>query len=100
MDERRASPRTRLTAAVTCRVAADPPLSAAVRDVCANGLSFLSSRALPCHTPVWVETPGKPPLALRVAHVTARPDGAWLIGCELLDADDGEALTGLLHRAS
>ena len=44
MDERRATPRTRLTAPVTCRVAADPPLSAAVRDVSADGLSFLSSR--------------------------------------------------------
>jgi hypothetical protein len=100
VNERRTTPRTCLAVPVTCRVAADPPLSAAVRDVCANGLSFLSSRALPCHAPVWVEMVGKPPLALRLAHVTPRSDGAWLIGGELLDPGDCEALAGLQSASS
>jgi hypothetical protein len=99
VDERRATPRTRLGATVTCRVAADPPFSATIQDVSARGLSLLTSLALPRRAPIWVEAPGKPALALLVAHSTPLPDGVWLIGCELLDPGDGAALAGLLQPA-
>jgi hypothetical protein len=97
MTERRAASRIRPAATVTCRVAADPPFSAAVEDVSASGLSLLAWRELPRHTPVWLEIPGKSPIAVRVAHAVVRPDGAWHIGCELLDPEDRAVLRELVE---
>jgi hypothetical protein len=91
--ERRQAPRF-----ITAREASSSPLSARdtkvpvlVRDVSTSGIGIVSSRRFERGTLLLIEIQGSteevPPLLVgKVAHVTARSSGDWLVGCELARA--------------
>jgi hypothetical protein len=70
-------------------------LAAVVQDVSACGLGLVANAPLEPRSLLWLELAGAAPLGARVAHATRQEDGTWLLGCELIEPFDCDALSGL-----
>jgi hypothetical protein len=98
MDERRASPRAQPRKTTLGRVIATQPthsLAALVQNVSARGVGLLANVPLEPRSMLWLELAGALPLGARVAHATRQEDGTWLLGCELIEPFDCDALSEL-----
>jgi hypothetical protein len=98
MDERRASPRAQPRKTTLGRVIATQPthsLAALVQNVSTRGIGLVANAPLEPRSLLWLELAGASPLGARVAHATRQDDGTWLLGCELIEPFDCEALSKL-----
>jgi hypothetical protein len=98
MEERRATPRARPRKTTLGRVIATQlthSLAALVQNFSTRGLGLLANSPVEPSSLLWVELAGASPLGARVAHATIQEDGTWLLGCELIEPFDNDALNGL-----
>ena len=89
--ERRTAERSKPLQATTCRLVLagrEETRWARIENVCAMGLGLLLSTSCDPGTELIIRLKGQNgrfavSLPARVAHATARPDGAWIVGCAL-----------------
>ena len=89
--ERRAAPRYRVGALVSCRpaaLAAEAALAALLTDVSSGGVGLVLRYQFAPGTMLFLDLSdltmdGQGPLLARVVHVAPRPGGRWLHGCAL-----------------